>query len=39
MGEIIASLDGYFCSPEHNFDWKHAGVFRARTANDPAMIN
>jgi hypothetical protein len=26
MGEIIASLDGYFCSPEHNFDWKHAGV-------------
>ena len=29
MGEIIASLDGYFCSPEHNFDWKHAGVSRA----------
>jgi hypothetical protein len=26
MGEIIALLDGYFCSPRHNFDWKHAGV-------------
>jgi hypothetical protein len=26
MGEIIVSLDGYFCSPGHNFDWKHAGV-------------
>ena len=21
MGEIIASLDGYFCLPGHNFDW------------------
>ena len=29
MGEIIASLDGYFCLPGHNFDWKHAGVSRA----------
>jgi hypothetical protein len=28
MGEIIVSLDGYFCSPEHNFDWKHAAVSR-----------
>jgi hypothetical protein len=28
MGEIIASLDGYFCSPGHNFDWQHAGVSR-----------
>src|SRR6266404_9389963 len=28
MGEIIASLDGYFCSPGHNFDWKHARVSR-----------
>jgi len=28
MGEIIASLDGYFCSPGHNFDWKRAGVSR-----------
>jgi hypothetical protein len=28
MGEIIASLDGYFCFPGHNFDWKHAGVPR-----------
>jgi hypothetical protein len=28
MGEIIASLDSYFCSPGHNFDWKHAGVSR-----------
>ena len=28
MGEIIASLDGYFYSPGHNFDWKHAGVSR-----------
>ena len=26
MGEIIVSLDGYFCSPGHTFDWKHAGV-------------
>jgi hypothetical protein len=26
MGEIIVSLDGYFCSPGHNFEWKHAGV-------------
>ena len=29
MGEIIVSPDGYFCSPGHNFDWKHAGVSRA----------
>jgi hypothetical protein len=29
MGEIIASLDGYFCLPGHNVDWKHAGVSRA----------
>jgi len=28
MGEIIASLDRYFCSPGHNFDWKHSGVSR-----------
>src|SRR6266480_5212497 len=28
MGEIIALLDGYFCSPGHNFDWKRAGVSR-----------
>ena len=28
MGEIIASLDGYFCSPGHDSDWKHAGVSR-----------
>jgi len=28
MGEIIASLGGYFYSPGHNFDWKHAGVSR-----------
>jgi hypothetical protein len=26
MGEIIASLDGYFCSSRHNLDWKRAGV-------------
>jgi hypothetical protein len=28
MGEIIVSLDGYFCSPGHNSDWKHARVSR-----------
>jgi hypothetical protein len=28
MGEIIAALDGYFCFPGHNFDWKYAGVPR-----------
>ena len=28
MGEIIASLDGYFCFPGHDSDWKHAGVSR-----------
>jgi hypothetical protein len=28
MGEIIVSLDGYFCFPGRNFDWKHAGVSR-----------
>jgi hypothetical protein len=28
MGEIIVSLDGCFCSPGHNFDWKHARVSR-----------
>jgi hypothetical protein len=39
MGEIIALLDGYFCSPEHNFDWKHAGVFRAiRSVRDPRAM-
>ena len=32
MGEIIVSLDGYFCSPEHNFDSKHAGVSRVNSA-------
>jgi hypothetical protein len=26
MGEIIVSLDGYFGSPKHNFNSKHAGV-------------
>ena len=35
MGEIIALLDGYFCSPEYNFDRQHAGVFREfRSARD-----
>ena len=28
MGEIIVSPDGYFCSPGHNSDWKHAAVSR-----------
>ena len=28
MGEVIASLDGYFCSPGDNFDRKRAGVSR-----------
>ena len=28
MHEVIASLDGYFCSPERNFDWKRGGVSR-----------
>jgi hypothetical protein len=22
MHEVIVSLDGYFCSPGRNFDWK-----------------
>jgi hypothetical protein len=40
MGEIIASLDGYFYSPGHNFDWKHAGVSREfRRARDPRGAN
>jgi hypothetical protein len=26
MHEIIASLDRYFCSPRHNFNWKRSGV-------------
>ena len=30
MDEIIVSPDGYFCSPGHNSDWKHAGVFRGK---------
>src|SRR5947207_11098427 len=25
-GRNYPSLDGYFCLPGHNFDWKHAGV-------------
>jgi hypothetical protein len=28
MDEIIASLDRYFFSPGHNFDWKASGVSR-----------
>ena len=28
MGEIIASLDSYFSSLAHNFDWTQAGVSR-----------
>jgi hypothetical protein len=39
MAEIIASLDGYFCSLGHNFDWKHAGVSRVtRSARDPRAM-
>jgi len=26
MGEIIASLDRYFCSPRHNFERKRSEV-------------
>ena len=32
MGEIIASLDGYFCSPEHNFNWKTRRSFSSNSA-------
>jgi hypothetical protein len=28
MGEIIASLDSYFSSPAHNFDWTQAEASR-----------
>ncbi len=27
MHEIIASLDGYFCSARRNFDWNDGGSF------------
>src|SRR5437879_4129992 len=32
MGEIIASPDGYFCSPGHNFDWKPRQRFSSNSA-------
>ena len=32
MDEIIAALDRYFYSPEHNFDWKHAEVLEYSSA-------
>jgi hypothetical protein len=32
MGEIIALLHGYFCSPRRNFDWKHVAGFPITSA-------
>jgi hypothetical protein len=34
MDEIIAALDRYFYSPEHNFDWKHAEVLEYSSARE-----